>query len=166
MPKLHNNLHNPTFSGWYRHPRPSNYFFFLKLYIEHTEYKVVAGEEAEWKASVQAWRILALCNKANALEDYMNYMSQSSQKKRHLFQLGEGGYGWMTTASDLAAFRLSMISPVEKYVNHSRTVASMRETGWEQQQQVRLRSDSTVWSEFAFGLVGYCFLCCKHFFPR
>ena len=48
--------------------------------------------------------------------------------------------------SDLAAFQLSMIAPVNKSVNHSRTVASMRETGWEQQQQqeVRLRSDSTV----------------------
>ena len=36
--------------------------------------------------------------------------------------------------SDLAAFQLSMIAPVNKSVNHSRTVASMRETGWEQQQ--------------------------------
>ena len=68
------------------------------------------------------------------------------------------------TAFDLAAFRLSMIAPVKKSVNHSRTVASMRETGWEQQQQhqgVRLRSDSTVWSEFAFGPVGHCLLCCN-----
>ena len=32
------------------------------------------------------------------------------------------------------AFPLSMIAPVKKSVNHSRTVASMRETGWEQQQ--------------------------------
>ena len=49
-------------------------------------------------------------------------------------------------AFDLAAFRLSMIAPVKKSVNHSRTVASMRETGWAQQQhqEVRLRSDSTV----------------------
>ena len=29
---------------------------------------------------------------------------------------------------------LSMIAPVRKSVNHSRTVVSMRETGWEQQQ--------------------------------
>ena len=40
----------------------------------------------------------------------------------------------ISTAFDLAAFRLSMIAPVKKSVNHSRTVASMRETGWEQQQ--------------------------------
>ena len=37
----------------------------------------------------------------------------------------------LPTAFDLAAFRLSMITPVKKSVNHSRTVASMRETGWE-----------------------------------
>ena len=49
--------------------------------------------------------------------------------------------GGLATAFDLAAFRLSMIAPVKKSVNHSRTVASMRETGWEQQQhqEVRLR---------------------------
>ena len=52
--------------------------------------------------------------------------------------------GGLATAFDLAAFRLSMIAPVKKSVNHSRTVASMRETGWEQQQEVRLRKDSTV----------------------
>ena len=56
-----------------------------------------------------------------------------------------GGAGGLATAFDLAAFRLSMITPVKKSVNHSRTVASMRETGWEQQhKEVRLRSDSTV----------------------
>ena len=58
------------------------------------------------------------------------------------------GGGGLATAFDLAAFRLSMIAPVKKSVNHSRTVASMRETGCEQQQQVRFRSDSTVRSEF------------------
>ena len=40
-----------------------------------------------------------------------------------------------------------------KSVNHSRTVVSMRETGWGQQQfkqqEVRLRSDSTMWSEYS-----------------
>ena len=47
----------------------------------------------------------------------------------------------------------------------SRTIASMCETVWEQQQkEVRLRSDSTVWSDFAFGPVGNCFLCCNQFF--
>ena len=54
--------------------------------------------------------------------------------------------GGLATAFDLAAFWLSMIAPVKKSVNHSRTVASMRETGWEQQQhqEVHLRSNSTV----------------------
>ena len=33
-----------------------------------------------------------------------------------------------TTAFDLAAFWLSMITPVKKSVNHSKTVASMRRT--------------------------------------
>ena len=37
--------------------------------------------------------------------------------------------GGLATAFDLAAFRFSMIAPVKKSVNHSRTVASMRETG-------------------------------------
>ena len=41
--------------------------------------------------------------------------------------------GGPATAFDLAAFWLSMIAPVKKSVNHSRTVASMRETGQEQQ---------------------------------
>ena len=60
-----------------------------------------------------------------------------------------------------------MIAPVKKSVNHSRTVASMRETGQEQQhQEVCLRRYSTVRSEFAFGPVGHCFLCCNRFFPQ
>ena len=37
--------------------------------------------------------------------------------------------GELATAFDLAAFRLSMIAPVKKSVNHSSTVASMHETG-------------------------------------
>ena len=63
--------------------------------------------------------------------------------KRYLHVYNQGG---LATAFDLAAFRLSMIAPVKKSVNHSRTVSSMRETGWEQQQhpEVCLRSDSTV----------------------
>ena len=44
-----------------------------------------------------------------------------------------GGGGRLATAIDLAAFRLPMIAPVKKSVNHSRTAASMRETGWEQE---------------------------------
>ena len=43
--------------------------------------------------------------------------------------------GGLATASDLAAFRLSMIDSVKKSVNHSRTIASMRETGLEKQQE-------------------------------
>ena len=37
--------------------------------------------------------------------------------------------GGLATAFDLATFRLSMIAPVKKSVNHPRTVASMRVTG-------------------------------------
>ena len=74
---------------------------------------------------------------------------------------GGGGGRWLATAFDLAAIQLSMIAPVK---NHSRTVASMRETGWEQHKEVRLRCDSTVWSEFAFGPVGHCLLSCNRFF--
>ena len=40
---------------------------------------------------------------------------------------GRGG-GGLATAFDLAAIRLSMIAPVKKSVNRSRTAASMRET--------------------------------------
>ena len=53
----------------------------------------------------------------------------------HVFRLSKpfsSTEGGLETAFDLAAFRLSMIAPVKKSVNHSRTVASMRETGWEQ----------------------------------
>ena len=55
---------------------------------------------------------------------------------RSLYGVGQGG---LATAFDLAAFRLSVIAPVKKSVNHSRTVASMRETGWEQQQHQEVR---------------------------
>ena len=55
----------------------------------------------------------------------------------------------LATAFELAAFRLSMIALVKKSVNHSRTVANMPRTGWEQQQQeVRVRSDSVKWLRF------------------
>ena len=82
-----------------------------------------------------------------------------SRKFGQLLQAGR------TVAFHVAAFRLSMIAPIKKFVNHSRTAASMRETGWDhQKQEVRLRSGSTVWSEFGFGSVGHCFLCCNQFF--
>ena len=45
------------------------------------------------------------------------------------FYFDRKNQGGLATAFDLAAFRLSMIAPVKKPVNHSRTVASMRETG-------------------------------------
>ena len=80
-----------------------------------------------------------------------------------VFRCRQGG---LATAFDLAAFRLSMIAPVKKSVNHSRPVASMRETGWEQQQrqEVRLRSDSRVWSEFALDLLVIAFFAVTDFF--
>ena len=84
--------------------------------------------------------------------------------------VGGGGGGALATAFDLSAFRLSMIAPVKKSVNHSRTVASMRETGWEKQQEAHLRSDySIVWSEFAFiilVLLVIAFFAVTNFFPR
>ena len=53
--------------------------------------------------------------------------------------------GDSATTFDLAAFGLPMIAPVKKSVNHSRTVASMRETGCEQpKEEVRLRSESIM----------------------
>ena len=55
------------------------------------------------------------------------------------------GQGALAMAFDLAAFQLSMIATVKKSVNHARTVASMCEMGWEQQQEeVCLQSNSTV----------------------
>ena len=44
------------------------------------------------------------------------------------------GRGWgrrLAVAFGLVAFQLSIITPVKKSVNHSRTVVSMCETGWE-----------------------------------
>ena len=81
-------------------------------------------------------------------ETKQNITETAKSKVGRIFLVGliEARGGGLATAFDLAAFRLSMIAPVKKSVNHSRTVASMRETGWEQQQhqEVRLRSDSTV----------------------
>ena len=47
------------------------------------------------------------------------------------YQIMRVTQGGLATAFDLATFRLSMIAPVKKSVNHPRTVASMRVTGWE-----------------------------------
>ena len=38
--------------------------------------------------------------------------------------------GGLATAFDLAAFRLSMIAPVKKSVNHSRTMCSEHARNW------------------------------------
>ena len=96
----------------------------------------------------------------------MRLKKAKKKKKKQKCEVKVRIPGRLATAFDLAAFRLSMTAPVEKSVNHSRTVASMRETGWEQHQEVRLPSDLTVRSEFAFGPVGHCFLCCDRFFPQ
>ena len=68
--------------------------------------------------------------------------------------------------NDLWSCRFSAFHdrPSWESVNHSRTIARMLEMGWEQLKQVRLRSHSAVWSEFAFGPFGHCFLCCNQFF--
>ena len=59
-----------------------------------------------------------------AASNRVNNTSDSySKNKEYVHQRG------LATAFDLAAFRLSMIAPVKKSVNHSRTVGSMRETG-------------------------------------
>ena len=82
---------------------------------------------------------------------------------------GWQGGGGLATAFDLAAFRLSMIAPVKKSVNHSRTVASMRETEWEQQQHqkfVLAEIRRCEVNSLLVGPVGHCFLCCNRFFFR
>ena len=60
--------------------------------------------------------------------------------------------GGLATAFDLAAFRLSMIAPVKKSVNHPKTVASMRGTGWENNKFV-LAASSISFPEAAILLV-------------
>ena len=57
--------------------------------------------------------------------------------------------GGPATAFDLAAFWLSMIAPVKKSVNHSRTVESMRETGQEQQHYNNIK-------KFVFAAIRQC----------
>ena len=85
------------------YPRPSNYFF-LRLYIEHMHalsIKMSPVNRQNGRHPFKPEEILVLCNKANELEDFMNYKSVFT-KKRHLFehkcqnrQLGEGGRGVM-----------------------------------------------------------------------
>ena len=54
----------------------------------------------------------------------MRPLIHSFFNKLIFLRINQGG---LATAFDLAAFRLSMIAPVKKSVNHSKTVASMRE---------------------------------------
>ena len=111
--------------------------FPLDLYWENKTYKLN--------------RFIVLCFRHTMKLMWLDYLTYaellSCVSIVNYMEEGLGG-GGLATAFDLAAFRLSMIAPVKKSVNHSRTVASMRETGCEKQQQVRFRSDSTVRSEF------------------
>ena len=50
-----------------------------------------------------------------------------------------------------------MIAPVKKSVNHSRTVASMRGTGWEQQQEFGLLAFFAISNFFSRGNVELTF---------
>ena len=61
------------------------------------------------------------------LNKLMFFFSEQPLYGNYLTSAGGG----LATAFDLAAFRLSMIAPVKKSVNHPKTVASMRGTGWE-----------------------------------
>ena len=99
--------------------------------------------ERDLNNSVTEIQFWAVTNKRPINEDKTSVMIVTG--KRLKSKLDFQPQGGLATAFDLAAFRLSMIAPVKKSVNHSRTVASMRETGWKQkQQEVCLRSDSTV----------------------
>ena len=55
----------------------------------------------------------------------------SEEAERCIYPHKQGRGSGVATAFDLGAFRLSMIVPVKKPVNHSRTVVSMHETGHE-----------------------------------
>ena len=104
-----------------------------------------------------AWYGLLIPNKTLTMIIWNKFNAglQDSFLEGTILSRGVGGGGGLATAFDPAAFRLSMIAPAKISVNHSRNVASMHETGWEQQQkQVRLRSDSTVGSERG-GALGY-----------
>ena len=80
------------------------------------------------------------------LKDFDQSQKLKTISKKSLQCYMQGG---LATASDLAAFRLSMIAPVKKSVNHSRTVASMRETDWEHiRSSSSQRFDSVEWIRF------------------
>ena len=73
--------------------------------------------------------------------DCFERTARAVRTENNFFRTDSPSQGGLATAFDRATFRLSMIAPVKKSVNHSRTVASMRETGWEQHQEVRLPSE-------------------------
>ena len=77
------------------------------------------------------------------LRHYLEISSRTSIFHNYNFKRGGWGVRGLATAFDLAAFRLCMIAPVKKSVNHPRNVARMRETGLEQQH------------EFGFGPVAF-----------
>ena len=68
-------------------------------------------------------QILAEVQKVMSIE-WRSTVAASDENMWSSFGITQGG---LATAFDLAAFRLSMIAPVKKSVNHSKTVASMRE---------------------------------------
>ena len=80
--------------------------------------------------------------KGFGVNEITNTTSLARRSMNTILVVYSGGGGGMATAFYLAAFPLSMIAPVKKSVNHSRTVASMRETGWEQQQHSSQRFDN------------------------
>ena len=84
------------------------------------------------------------------LRHYLEISSRTSIFHNYNFKRGGWGVGGLATVFDLAAFRLCMIAPVKKSVNHPRNVARMRETGLEQQH------------EFGFGPV-LSLACCSQF---
>ena len=78
--------------------------------------------------------------------DCFERTARAVRTENNFFRTDSPSQGGLATAFDRATFRLSMIAPVKKSVNHARTVACLRERGWEQehQQEVHLRSNSTV----------------------
>ena len=117
------------------------------------------------KARFTFWFYKGLCKQNVSLHGGVSHFTALENSIRavglKITKTTPGGAG-----NDLWSCRFSAFHdrPSWESVNHSRTIASMLETGWEQLKQVRLRSHSAVWSEFAFGPFGHCFLCCNQFF--
>ena len=71
---------------------------------------------------------MSLCYFSDLLQPLLLCRERWFGKRKVEDSLIQGG---LATAFDLAAFRLSMIAPVKESVNHPKNVATMRETGWE-----------------------------------